>query len=92
MRSQPVMRAPTAYRTSRWMIPLRMRMRMRHKITDIAHTVATHRTLEDPHQELPTARQASATGLTAAPHSEIHYRVHMKPKPKPATGLGCIRR
>ncbi|MFD3564063.1 hypothetical protein ACFWVU_31050 [Streptomyces sp. NPDC058686] len=93
MRGRSVMRSLTAYGTSRRTIPLRerMRMRMRHEITDIDHTVATHRTLEDPHQELPTARQTNAAGLTAPTHSEIHYRVLMKPKTKPATGLGCTQ-
>ncbi|MFF1687679.1 hypothetical protein [Streptomyces sp. NPDC058254] len=70
MRGRPVMRSLTAYGTSRRTIPLRERMR--HEITDIAHTVATHRTLEDPHQELPTARQTNGAGLTPPPPSPTH--------------------
>ncbi|MCH5677313.1 LysM peptidoglycan-binding domain-containing protein [Streptomyces gilvus] len=51
---------------------------MTTRITDIAHTVATHRTPAGPHHDLNAARQAITTGLDADPTAELLYRDWMR--------------
>ncbi|MER6573980.1 hypothetical protein ABT288_49625 [Streptomyces sp. NPDC001093] len=48
------------------------------RITDIAHTVTTHRTPAGPHHDLNAARHAVATGLDADPTAELLYRAWMR--------------
>ncbi|MFI8860420.1 LysM peptidoglycan-binding domain-containing protein [Streptomyces prasinus] len=55
-----------------WVEPLAQEMTTR--ITDIAHTVATHRTPAGPHQDLDAARQAVATALEVDDTAELLYR------------------
>ncbi|MGW3681239.1 LysM peptidoglycan-binding domain-containing protein [Streptomyces prasinus] len=55
-----------------WAEPLAQEMTTR--ITDIAHTVATHRTPAGPHQDLDAARQAVATALEVDDTAELLYR------------------
>ncbi|MFJ3310719.1 hypothetical protein ACIPSA_48825 [Streptomyces sp. NPDC086549] len=51
---------------------------MTTRITDIAHTVATHRTPPGPHHNLTLARQAIATGLDVDEGAEGLYRAWMQ--------------
>ncbi|MFF4317079.1 hypothetical protein [Streptomyces sp. NPDC001507] len=44
------------------------------RITDVAHTVATHRTPPGPHHDLTAARRAIATGLDIDDTAELLYR------------------
>ncbi|MEU9662901.1 hypothetical protein [Streptomyces chartreusis] len=55
-----------------WALPLQQEMITR--ITDVAHTVATHRTPPGPHHDLTAARQAIATGLEVDDTAELLYR------------------
>uniref|UniRef100_UPI00037F23A4 AfsR/SARP family transcriptional regulator n=1 Tax=Streptomyces sp. TOR3209 TaxID=1073567 RepID=UPI00037F23A4 len=55
-----------------WAEPYQQEMTTR--IVDVAHTVATYRTVPGPHQDLSAARRAVATGLDADQASELIYR------------------
>ncbi|MER5951223.1 BTAD domain-containing putative transcriptional regulator [Streptomyces sp. NPDC001904] len=68
--------APLGEHPATWMVPLRTYMQ--NRITDVAHTVATHRLDEGPHQDFPSARKACAVGLDADPLAEIVHRTLMK--------------
>jgi len=59
-----------------WMVPLRTYMQ--NRITDIAHTVATYRMEDGPHQDFPSARKVCAVGLDADPLAEVVHRSLMK--------------
>ena len=48
------------------------------RITDVAHTVTTHRIPAGPHHDLNAARHAVATGLDADPTAELLYRDWMR--------------
>ncbi|MGY6027038.1 LysM peptidoglycan-binding domain-containing protein [Streptomyces spinosirectus] len=48
------------------------------RITDTAHTVATHRTAAGPHHDLNAARHAVATGLEVDETAELLYRDWMR--------------
>ncbi|MER5960423.1 hypothetical protein [Streptomyces sp. NPDC001893] len=67
---------PLGEHASSWMVPLRTYMQER--IADVAHTLATYRTLAGPHQDFPSARQACATGLLADSLSETLHRAMLK--------------
>ncbi|MFD7779969.1 hypothetical protein, partial [Streptomyces sp. NPDC059753] len=67
---------PLGEHASSWMVPLRTYMQDR--IADVAHTLATYRTLEGPHQDFPSARQACATGLLADSLAETLHRAMLK--------------
>ncbi|MFF1400682.1 hypothetical protein ACFVZD_43995 [Streptomyces sp. NPDC058287] len=67
---------PLGEHASSWMVPVRTHMQVR--IADVANTVATRRTLEGPHQDFPSARQACAIGLSADSLAENLYRAMMK--------------
>ncbi|MET8810090.1 hypothetical protein [Streptomyces sp. NPDC004546] len=47
---------------------------MTTRITDVAHTIATHRIPAGPHHDLTAARHAVTTGLDADPTAELLYR------------------
>ncbi|MFI0242568.1 BTAD domain-containing putative transcriptional regulator [Streptomyces sp. NPDC016845] len=59
-----------------WMTGIRTRMQT--DITNIAHTVASHRTQDGPHQDLPSARTACHTGLTVDSYCEWLHRDLMR--------------
>ncbi|MFI6875756.1 hypothetical protein ACIBL6_20200 [Streptomyces sp. NPDC050400] len=67
---------PLTGHPARWMTGLRTTMQAR--ITDTAHTVASYRTSDGPHQDFPTARQACTVGLKADAHAEPLYRSLMR--------------
>ncbi|MFD0067357.1 hypothetical protein [Streptomyces sp. NPDC056690] len=67
---------PLGEHASSWMVPLRTYMQER--IADVAHTLATYRTMAGPHQDFPSARQACAIGLLADSLAEILYRAMLK--------------
>ncbi|MFH8737572.1 LysM peptidoglycan-binding domain-containing protein [Streptomyces sp. NPDC017964] len=67
---------PLGEHASSWMVPLRSYMQ--DQIVDVACTVATYRTLDGPHQDFPSARQACAIGLSADSLSETLYRAMLK--------------
>ncbi|MET7520444.1 bacterial transcriptional activator domain-containing protein [Streptomyces sp. NPDC005480] len=67
---------PLGEHAASWMEPLRTYMQ--DQIADVAHTVATYRTLKGPHQDFPSARQACAIGLSADSLSETLHRAMMK--------------
>ncbi|MGW2081327.1 LysM peptidoglycan-binding domain-containing protein [Streptomyces sp. NPDC001939] len=67
---------PLGEHSSSWMAPLRTYMQDR--IADVAHTVATYRTLNGPHQDFPSARQACAIGLSADSLAETLHRAMLK--------------
>jgi hypothetical protein len=51
---------------------------MTTRITDTAHTVATHRTTPGPHHDLSKTRHAIATGLDVDDSAELLYRDWMR--------------
>jgi nucleoid-associated protein YgaU len=55
-----------------------VRTRMQADITDVAHTVASYRTQDGPHQDLPSARNACRTGLTVDSYCEWLHRDLMR--------------
>lgn len=67
---------PLGEHPASWMVPLRTYMQ--NRITDVAHTVATHRMEDGPHQDFPSARKACAIGLNADPLAEVVHRSLMK--------------
>ncbi|WP_405778691.1 LysM peptidoglycan-binding domain-containing protein [Streptomyces sp. NBC_01378] len=67
---------PLGEHASSWMVPLRTYMQ--NRIADVAHTLATYRTLAGPHQDFPSARQACAVGLLADSLAETLYRAMLK--------------
>ncbi|MGP3777062.1 LysM peptidoglycan-binding domain-containing protein (plasmid) [Streptomyces sp. SDT5-1] len=67
---------PLGEHPASWMVPLRTYMQ--NRITDVAHTVATYRMEDGPHQDFPSARKACAVGLSADPLAEVVHRSLMK--------------
>ncbi|WP_326773009.1 LysM peptidoglycan-binding domain-containing protein [Streptomyces sp. NBC_01445] len=67
---------PLGEHPASWMSGLRSAMQAR--IVDTAHHVASYRTQDGRHQDLPSARQACAIGLNADGHSETLYRALMR--------------
>jgi len=63
---------PFGGRPQPWAEPCQQEMITR--IVDVAHTVATYRTLAGPNHDLSAARQAVATGLDVDETAELLYR------------------
>ncbi|MYT68328.1 MULTISPECIES: BTAD domain-containing putative transcriptional regulator [unclassified Streptomyces] len=61
---------------AKWMTGVRTRMQA--DITNVAHTVASYRTQDGPHQDLPSARTACRTGLTVDSYCEWLHRDLMR--------------
>ncbi|GAA2349511.1 hypothetical protein OKJ48_02735 [Streptomyces kunmingensis] len=67
---------PLGTHPASWMTGVRTRMQA--DITNVAHTVATYRTQDGPHQDLPSARTACRTGLTVDSYCEWLHRALMR--------------